>query len=292
MSEPATDPSSTDTRANPAPAAPETGHPGQGGANAITARLRDVCDEAGPWARITSTLFQREFLGYFRTPIAYVFLCAMVLLLNGILWSRVGGFFERETADLDEFFFWMHVIFLLLMPAVGMRLWAEERRSGTWELLFTYPITVTQAVVAKFLAAWAFVTIAIALTFTMPVTIGILGEPDWGPVISGYIGAILLAGGYLSLCSLGSALTRNQVIGFVIGLGLCAVMFLIGFDVWKAILTGLGLPVTVVDGLANFGFIPHFEPLTRGLVRIGDVLHFLAFATAMLSLNVLALQRN
>ncbi len=250
-------------------------------------------DNAGSyWADRTFTIFKREFCGYFRTPIAYVFLCVVLVLLNGITWSGVGGFFQGNNASLQRFFDIFPWVFLLLIPAVGMRLWAEERRSGTWELLFTYPVTVAQAVIAKFLAAWAFISITILFTFTMPITIALLGEPDWGEVIAGYFGVFLLSGAYLSVCTLASSLTRNQVIAFVIGLIACFVLLMAGFSVWNDYLLGVGAPVWLVDAFANLGFIPHFEPMTKGLILFRDVVYFLAVMAGSLLLNIISLERS
>ncbi|HLS27043.1 MAG TPA: ABC transporter permease, partial [Opitutales bacterium] len=138
-------------------------------------------------------------MGYFRSPVAYVFLAVFLVAAVGLPWF-VGGFFEGNQANLERFFTFLPWVFLFLIPAVGMRLWSEERRAGTWELLFTLPISVSHAVVGKFLAAWAFVSLAIVLTITMPITIAYLGSPDWGPVFTGYFGSILMAGAYLGIC--------------------------------------------------------------------------------------------
>ncbi len=235
-------------------------------------------------------LVKREFMGYFRTPIAYVFLAVFVVASVSLTWF-LGGFFESNHASLERFFVFVPWVFLFLIPAVGMRLWSEEKRSGTWELLFTYPITVTQAVLAKFLAAWAFIGIGVACTFTLPITVAYLGDPEWGPVLSGYLGTLLMAGAYLSVCSLASALTKNQVIAFVIGLVTCLVLVFLGWSVFNSLLLNLGLPVWLVDGLANFSFITHFEYFTRGLVTVRDILFFLTVMAGSLWLNIIVLER-
>lgn len=235
-------------------------------------------------------LFQREFLGYFRTPVAYVFLVVFLVAWIGLTWF-VGRFFDSDDASLNLLFAFAPWVFLFLIPAVGMRLWAEERESGSWELLFTLPVEVWQAVVGKFLAAWAFVAIAILLSFPMPLTVSYLGDPDPGPIISGYFGAILMAGGYLAICSFASALTRSQVIAFVIGLIICLVMVFMGWSVLNDLLLGLGLPVRVVDSIANFSFITHFDVISKGVIRFEDIGFFLTVMIAALWFNIIALHR-
>lgn len=239
-----------------------------------------------PWRRRFAAVFRREFSGYFRTPIAYVFLCAVLVVLQGITWSTVGNFFEREDASLEVMFNALPWVFLMLMPALGMRLWAEEKRSGTWELLFTHPVSRLQAVLAKFLAAWCFALIALALTFTMPITVSILGDPDGGALVSGYLGAALMAAAYLAICGFASALTSNQVIGFVLGLVFCLGFVLVGLDSVSALLHGLAMPVPLVDAIVNLGFIPHFEPMVKGLITLRDAVYFFAVITAGLTLTV------
>jgi ABC-2 type transport system permease protein len=235
-------------------------------------------------------LFKREFFGYFRTPIAYVFLAVFLFAAIGLPWF-IGGFFEGNDASLTRFFIFLPWVFLFLIPAVGMRLWSEEKRAGTWELLLTYPLTVAHAVIAKFLAGWAFIAIAILLTLTMPLTLAYLGDPDWGPILSGYLGALLMAGAFLGLCSLASAFTKNQVIAFVLSLSLCLVLVLLGWSVFNNLLLAAGLPGGWVDAVANFSFITHFEPLTKGLITLRDVLFFVGIMVASLWLNMVVLER-
>lgn len=239
---------------------------------------------------MTWIITKREFLGYFRTPVAYVFLAAFLAALVGLTWF-MGRIFDAREANLLRFFSFVPWLFLILIPAVGMRLWAEERRSGTWELMFTYPVSVTQAVIAKFLAGWAFVTVAIALTFPLPLTIEYLGEPDWGPIWTGYLGAILMAGAYLGICSLMSSLTKNQVIAFILGLLVCMLLVLLGFSPFNDFLRGLGLPNGVVDGIANFSFVTHFEALSKGLVMLRDLGFFAGLIVFSLLINILVLER-
>ena len=235
-------------------------------------------------------LFQREFLGYFRGLVAYVFLAIFILAVTGLAWF-VGGFFQGNDASLRTFFIFLPWVYLLFIPAVGMRLWAEERRSGTWELLFTYPLGVGQAVLAKFLAAWAFISLALLGTFTMALTVNYLGEPDWGPIFAGYFGAVLMAGSFLAICSLASALTRSQVIAFVLSVSVCFVLLMLGWSVGNQLMLGLGFPVWLVDALANFSFIPHFDPMTKGLITLGDVLFFGVLIGFCLWVNTVVLER-
>jgi len=236
------------------------------------------------------TVFKREFLGYFRSPVAYVFIIVFLVATMALAWF-VGNFFDTDDASLGRFFLFMPWIFLFLIPASGMRLWAEEKRSGTWELLFTLPISVTQAVFAKFLAGWVFIGVAIGLTFSMPLTVAYLGDPDWGPIISGYLGCILMAGTYLSICSLTSSMTKNQVISFVLSVSFCLILVLLGWSVFNDLLLAASFPVWLVDGLSNFSFIPHFEPMIRGLVTLRDVLFFVSLSAFCLFANVLILER-
>jgi ABC-2 type transport system permease protein len=235
-------------------------------------------------------IFQREFMGYFRTPVAYVFLAIFAIASVSLTWF-VGGLFESNHASMERFFMFLPWIFLLLIPAIGMRLWSEEKRSGTWELLLTMPVTVPQAVIGKFLAGWAFVSIGIATTLTLPMTIAYLGDPDWGPVISGYLGAILMGGAYLGICSWASSITRNQVIAFVISVVVCLILVFLGWSVFNSLLGQLNLPVWLVDGIANFSFVTHFEPFSRGLITLRDSLFFLTVIAASLWLNIIAIER-
>jgi ABC-2 type transport system permease protein len=234
-------------------------------------------------------IFKREFVGYFRTPVAYVFLVVFLLFSVGLAFSRFGGFFKAGIASLDAYFGFYPWLFLFIVPSVGMRLWSEEKRSGTAELLFTLPVTTLEAVIGKFLAGWAFLALAVVLSFPMAITIGYLGSPDWGVVATSYLGAILMAGGYLGVCSLTSALTKNQVISFVISLLICTVLVFLGYSGFTALLEGF-LPVGVADAVSNFSFITHFNPMVRGIVDPKDVVFFLSLMVFTLFLLV-ALER-
>jgi ABC-2 type transport system permease protein len=235
-------------------------------------------------------IFKREFLGYFRSPVAYVFLVAFLVISVSLALSRFGGFFEAGTASLDRYFIFYPWLFLFLVPAVGMRLWSEERRSGTIELLFTLPVTTLEAVLAKFLAAWAFLTLAIVLSFPLVITVAYLGSPDWGVLATGYLGSVLMAGAYLGVCSLTSSLTRNQVVSFVISVAACAALLFLGLSGFTHFLEGF-LPVGVADAVANFSFVTHFDALLKGIVDPKDVVFFLSVIGFTLFLNVVALER-
>ena len=234
-------------------------------------------------------VFKREFLGYFRSPVAYVFLIVFLVASVGLAFF-VGGLFKANQASLQSFFVFHPWLYLFLIPAAGMRLWAEERRGGTIELLFTLPLTTLDAVLGKFLAAWAFLALGLALTFPLALTIGWLGNPDWGTVFSGYLGSALMAGAYLAVCSLLSSLTKNQVIAFVLGVVTCLVFVFLGWSVFNGLLSSF-LPVAAVDFIANLGFIPHFEAFTKGIIDPRDLAYFGSLIALALTVNVVVLER-
>jgi ABC-2 type transport system permease protein len=234
------------------------------------------------------TIFHREFLGYFRSPIAYVFLVVFVLLAIGLPWF-LDNFLESDEAGLQLFFRYLPWINVLFVPAVGMRLWAEEKNTSTWELLLTLPFSTTQAVVGKFLAGWIFVGVGLLLTFPFPLTTAYLGEPDWGPIVGGYIMGFLMAGAVLGICSLMSSLTHNQVIAFILGVLACMILNLTGWSVFNSLLHSL--PVSLADAINNFSFTTHFETARQGLIRLGDVVFFLSVTATALLANVVVLQR-
>jgi ABC-2 type transport system permease protein len=236
-------------------------------------------------------VFKREFLGYFRSPVAYVFLIVFLWASVGLAFFA-GGFFKAGIATLESYFQWHPWLFLFLVPAAGMRLWSEEKRSGTVELLFTLPVTTLEAVIAKFLAAWTFIALAILLSFPMVLTLAYLGSPDWGVLISSYVGSILMAGAYLGITALMSALTKNQVISFVLSVAICFVITLLGTSIFSGFLTGFAhLPVAVSDVIANFSFLTHFDAFTKGIIDPKDVVFFLSLMGFTLFLNVVALER-
>ncbi len=234
-------------------------------------------------------IFKREFGGYFRTPVAYVFLVVFLMLSVGLAFF-VGQFFDSNVASLESYFTFHPWLFVFFGGAAGMRLWAEERKNGTIELLFTLPITPLDAVLGKFLAAWAFLTIAILLSFPMAITVGFLGSPDWGVIATSYFGSILMAGSFLAVASLTSAFTRNQVISFVISVCVNLVLVLMGWSVFNGAMERV-MPQWMVDTVANFSYMPHFEPFLKGMVDLKDVAFFLSLTVFCLFLNVLALER-
>lgn len=239
---------------------------------------------------MVSPVFKREFLGYFRSPVAYVFLIAFLVISVALAFSRYGGFYRSNQASLETYFVFFPWLFLFLVPAVGMRLWSEEKRSGTVELLFTLPITTLAAVIGKFLAAWAFLALGILLSFPMAITVAYLGDPDWGVLLTTYFGAILMAGGYLAVCSLTSALTKNQVISFVLSLVACAVLVFLGLSGFTEFLSEI-FPIGVADAISNFSFTTHFDAFTKGIIDPKDVVFFLSLIGFALFLNVVALER-
>jgi ABC-2 type transport system permease protein len=234
-------------------------------------------------------VFKREFLGYFRSPVAYVVLAAFLLVV-GVVTFFPMSFFDRGTASLEPMFVPFVFIYAFFIPALAMRLWAEERRSGTIELMFTLPVSTTAAVLGKFLAAWAFFSIAILLTFPLAITVGYLGDPDWGVIFASYLSAILLAAPYLGISSLASAVTRNQVVGYVIGLVVCVIMAFMGFGQVTDMLQGT-VPVALLDAITNFGFYPHFSAVSRGLLNLGSLVYFFSLTFFALLVNVIVLER-
>ena len=220
------------------------------------------------------TIAKRELGGYFSSPVAYVFI-VIFLLLTGFFTFMAGGFFERGQANLEPFFMWHPWLYLFLVPCVGMRLWAEERRVGTIELLLTMPITAWQAIVGKFLASWMFLGLALVLTFPVFITVNYLGSPDNGVIVAAYIGSMLLAGAYLSISSMTSALTRNQVVSFIISVVICLFLVLCGFPPVTNLLTRMDRP-WVVDLVSSFSVMTHFESFTKGVVDSRDVIFFLS----------------
>jgi ABC-2 type transport system permease protein len=217
-------------------------------------------------------LFRRELTSYFATPVAYVFI-VIFLVLMGTFTFYLGGFYERGQADLRAFFNFHPWLYLFLVPAVSMRLWAEERKSGTVELLMTLPVTPWQAVLGKFLAAWAFTAIALALTFPVWITVNYLGDPDNGVIVAAYIGSLLMAGGFLAIGSCLSAVTRNQVIAFVITVVVCFGFLLSGFPMVLDLFTAWA-PQFLVDGIASLSFLTHFADISRGVIDLRDLVYF------------------
>jgi len=232
--------------------------------------------------KTVKTIFQREFKAYFDSPVAYVFLVAFLVLV-GFLTFGVAMFYERRQANLTPFFFWHPWVYLLLVPAATMGLWAEERRTGTIELLLTLPITLTETLVGKFLAAWAFIGIALGLTFPIVLTTAWLGNPDTGAVICGYIGSLLLSGACVAVGVFASALSRSQVIGFVIALAICLFLLIIGFDPVINAVSGWGVPAAVVNAVAACSLMQHFDAMRRGVIDFYDIGYYIGVMVFMLA---------
>lgn len=234
-------------------------------------------------ARNIMTIFKRELKSYFESPVAYVFLVVFLVLLGALTFMWPGfPLYERGIADLDPFFLWIPIVYLLLVPAATMGLWAEENRTGTIELLFTMPVTMTEAIMGKFLAAWLFITIAVALTFPVALTVCYLGNPDIGVMVCGYIGAVLLAGAYIAVGMFTSAMTSSQVISFVLSLTISFVMVMAGtpfitnlFSKWA--------PAWVVGAISSFSFWSHFESIQRGVLDMSDIVYYLSVIIFMIS---------
>ena len=218
------------------------------------------------------TIAKRELAGYFATPVAYVFILIFLLLASAFTFY-LGGFYERGQADLAPFFNFHPWLYLFLIPAISMRLWAEERKSGSVELLLTQPVTLWQAVLGKFLAAWAFTALALALTFPIWITVNYLGSPDNGVILAAYIGSLLMAGGFLAIGSCMSALTRNQVVAFILAVVVCFAFLLAGFplvlDAFHA-----WAPQVLIDAIASLSFLTHFEAISKGVLDVRDLLYF------------------
>jgi ABC-2 type transport system permease protein len=217
-------------------------------------------------------IMRRELASYFATPIAYVVLVIFLLQANMFAFG-FGQFFERGQADLAPFFNFLPWLYLFLIPAVSMRLWSEERKNGSIELLLTQPVTLWQAVLGKFFAAWIFVGIALLLTFPIWITVNYLGNPDNGAILAAYFGSLFVAGGFLAVGSLMSSLTKNQLIAFLLGSWFCFMFLLAGFPVVTDWL-GSWAPQWLVDGITSLSFLTHFENITRGVLDLRDVLYY------------------
>lgn len=217
-------------------------------------------------------VMRRELAGYFSTPVAWVFI-VIFLVMSGVFTFYLGSFYERGIADLQPFFQFHPWLYLFLVPAIAMRLWAEERRSGTVELLLTLPLSTWQAVLGKFLAAWFFVGLALILTFPVWITVNYLGNPDNGVIISAYIGSWLMAGGFLAIGSCMSALTQNQVVAFILSVVVCFGFLLSGLPMVMNLFTGWA-PQALLDAIADFSFLSHFAAISKGVIDVRDLVYF------------------
>jgi ABC-2 type transport system permease protein len=233
-------------------------------------------------------IFRRELTSYFATPIAYVFL-VIFLFLSGVFTFYLGDFFESGQADLEPFFSFHPWLYLFLIPALAMRLWAEERRGGTIELLLTLPVTMPQAVLAKFLAAWAFTAIALSLTFPIWLTVNFLGAPDNGVILASYLGSLLMAGAFLAIGSCISALTRNQVIAFVVTAVVCLLFILSGFPLVLNFFSAWA-PEFIVRAISSLSFLTHFNALTKGVIDLRDVIYFVSLIAFWLFANAVLIE--
>jgi ABC-2 type transport system permease protein len=229
-------------------------------------------------------IFKREFAAYFATPLAYVFI-VIFLFAMGAFTFYVGRFYDNGIADLSVFFGYHPWLYLFLVPAIGMRLWADERRTGTVELLLTLPVPVWATVLGKFLAAWAFTAVALLLTFPIWITVNVLGNPDNGVIFASYVGSLLMAGGYLAISAAISATTDNQVIAFVVSVAVCFLFTIAGaalvldfFQLWA--------PIVLVNTISSFSFLTHFQAITSGVIDLRDMIFFASLITVFLALNV------
>jgi ABC-2 type transport system permease protein len=229
----------------------------------------------------------RELRGYFATPLAYVFI-VIFLALMGVFTFYLGGFYERGQADLAPFFGFHPWLYLILVPAISMRLWSEERKSGSIELLMTLPVTMIEAVLGKFLAAWAFTGVALALTFPIWITVNYLGEPDNGVIFTAYVGSLLMAGAFLAIGACISAANRNQVVAFIITIVICFIFLLSGFPLVLDFFSGW-VPQAFVDAIASLSFLTHFNALSKGVLDLRDVVYFLLVIAAWLYANTIVL---
>ena len=236
------------------------------------------------------SIYKREFTSYFVTPVAYVFI-VIFLFMTGVFTFYLGAFYESNQADLEPFFRFHPWLYLFLIPAISMRLWSDERKSGTIELLMTLPVSITDTVVAKYLAAWSFTAIALSLTFPMWITINYLGNPDNTVVLASYIGSLIMAGGFLAIGSCISALTKSQVIAFVISVVICFMFILSGFPMVLDLFEDWA-PQAVIDAIASFSFLTHFTSIKKGVIDIRDVIYFAALITFWLYVNVVIIENK
>ncbi len=233
-------------------------------------------------------IMRRELRSYFVTPLAYVFLVIFLLLANGLTFY-VGDFYERGLADLQPFFEFHPWLYLIFAPALTMRLWAEERKSGTLELLFTLPVTLTQAMLGKFLGAWVFVALALALTFPLWLTVNYLGNPDNGVILAGYLGSLLMAGNFIAIGCCITAITRNQVVAFILTVAVCLALVMAGLPSLHDLLAGL-LFGELASAVSDLSILHHFSAISRGVLDLRDVLYFMLSTIAWLTAGVVILK--
>ncbi len=237
---------------------------------------------------VISAIVKKELAGYFGSAVAYVFI-VIFLMLMGYFTFFISNFYTAGQADLRSFFEWHPWLYLFLIPAVAMHLWAEERRHGTIELMLTFPVLVTEAIVGKFLAAWIFIGIALALSFPVVLTTLYLGDPDMGVIISGYVGSFLLAGAFLSVGLMTSSITRSQVISFILSVIICLFFILAGFAPVTGMISGWA-PIWFLDIVSEMSFLSHYHALGRGVLDMRDILYYGSVIFFMLCANGVILQ--
>ena len=234
-----------------------------------------------------TAVMRRELQGYFATPLAYVFI-VIFLVLAGWFTFNFGNFYNGGQASLAPFFNYHPWLYLFLVPALSMRLWAEEHKTGTIELLMTLPLDVWQSVAGKFIAAWAFTALALALTFPIWITVNYLGEPDNGVIVAAYLGSVMMAGGFLAIGSFVSATTNNQVIAFIVTVVICFLMLMAGFQPLLSPLVGW-VPLPIIDAVASLSFLTHFASISKGVIDARDIIYFGLLIGTFLYANVLVL---
>ncbi len=240
--------------------------------------------------KMAAIIARREFAAYFATPLAAVFLTIFVAA-TGAFAFYIGSFFDRGQADLYSFFAYHPWLYLLLVPAVAMRLWAEERKTGTIELLMTLPISPAEAIIGKFAAAWAFIGLALVLTFPMWITVNVLGDPDNGVILASYLGSFLMAGAFLAIGSFVSALTKNQVIAFIIAATLCFLFVMSGLELVQNTLRAW-TPGFVAEAISSMSFLTHYERITRGVIDLPSVVFFVSMIAFALFANAIAVEQK
>ncbi|MBW1650460.1 MAG: heme exporter protein CcmB [Deltaproteobacteria bacterium] len=235
-------------------------------------------------------IFKREIISYFTSPIAYIFI-VIFLLLSGFFTFYISGFFEAGSADLRIFFQWQPWIYIFLIPAISMKLWADEKRIGTIELLLTFPISLPSAVYAKFFAAWLFIGISLFFTFPMVITVIYLGSPDIGAIICGYLGCLLIAGAFIGIGAMTSSITDSQAISFIISAVISMFFILAGYPPVTAAISGW-TPLWFCKIIEEFGFLSHFNSISRGVIDIRDIIYYFSVIFFMLSLNCIILYKR
>jgi len=230
---------------------------------------------------------RRELISYFSTPLAYVFI-VIFLVLTSTFTFYLGNFYERGQADLSAFFNFHPWLYLFLVPAISMRLWAEERKSGSIELLMTLPIEPREAVLGKFLAAWVFIALALILTFPIWITVNFLGDPDNGVIFAAYLGSLFMAGGFLAVGAFISATTKNQVIAFILSVVACFGFLLAGFSLVLDLFSSWA-PQALVDAIASLSFLTHFSNISKGVIDLRDLVYFSLLIAVFLYANTIIL---